>query len=72
MDEINEKWGKGCWECCDEQAGEMEFSSHECKEIGSSILILDIGWEDELVAFVYYEETKNEESRGSKCSRSER
>ena len=31
-----------------------------CKETRCSFLILNIGWEDELVAFVYHEETKNE------------
>ena len=62
MDEINEKWRKGCCECCDEQVGEMGFSGHKCKETGCSFLILYRGWEDELVAFLYHEETENEES----------
>lgn len=25
MDESNEKWGKGCYECFEEQLGEMRF-----------------------------------------------
>ena len=63
MDEINEKWGRGCCECCDEQVVEMSFSSHMCKETRCLFLILNMGWVDELVAFVYHEEPENEEKK---------
>ena len=62
-DESTEKWGKGCYECFDDNWVKWDFFATSVKKLDAPFAFL-ILVEDELVAFVYDEEAKIEVGKG--------